>query len=308
MGSDTFSLPVLQALIEQGHSSDAAARLVGVVTQPDRPAGRGRRIAGNVVKAAAIAADLPVLQPHRLREVHALQQLTQWAPELIVVASFGQILPRSVLQMPRHGSLNLHPSLLPRYRGSSPIVAPLLAGDRVTGTTLMLMSAQMDAGPILAQESTPIANGETAGELESRLAQMSADLLLRELPGWLDGKISPVSQDESLATYTQRVEKSDGQIDWTLPAEVLALRVRAFNPWPAAHTSWRGGLLRVLRAGAIPGSGEPGLVLRLQDGRLLIGTGVGILAARELQLAGGRPLDADTFVRGHSDIVGNRLG
>jgi methionyl-tRNA formyltransferase len=306
MGSEDFSLPILHALAAD--SPDALSRVVGVVTQPDRPAGRGRKLASNPVKAFACTRGIPVLQPERLREEASVAAVLGLQPDLVVVASYGQIIPRALLDAPRHGSLNLHPSLLPRYRGASPITGPILAGDRETGTTLMLMRPRMDAGPIIAQEVAPIGADETAGELEARLALLSADLLMSRLEPWLRGEIQPAEQDEQRATYTTRLEKVEGAIDWDQPADTIARRVRAFNPWPTAYTFWDGRMLRILRAHALPGEAPPGSVNVGESGPMTVGTGGGLLSVDELQLAGGRPVAPDEFLRGHRSFATATLG
>jgi len=307
MGSDTFSLPILEALISGGRRLSQPVELVGVVTQPDRTEGRGRKLAPNAVKQRAVAENLVVLQPERLRNEDTVQSVLALRPDLIVVASFGQILPRALYEAPRFKCLNLHPSLLPRYRGASPITAPILAGDDVTGVTLMQVSMKMDAGPIVSQVAVRLDGAETAGELEARLARKSADLLLRDLPAWLEGLLEPLPQDEGAATYTAKLTKHDGLLDWRDPADTLARRVRAFNPWPAAYTFLEGRQLRVLRAGVERGAAEPGIVVDLTEGRLLVGTSRGLLAVQEAQFAGGRALDVDQLVRGHPGLRSARF-
>jgi methionyl-tRNA formyltransferase len=308
MGSDTFSLPILAALIERGPMLEVPVEVVAVVTQPDRPAGRGRRAAPNIVKDRATAADLRVLQPVRLREPDAMDTLAALAPDVIVVASFGQILPRVVLDLPSYNALNLHPSLLPRYRGPSPIIAPILAGDPITGTTLMLMAPKMDAGPILDQVETPIGPAETGGELRDRLAILSADLLARDLPRWLRGEIEPIPQFEGEATYTRLVDRADARLDWSLPAEDIARRVRAFNPRPGAFTEWNGEPLRIQTTTAAAGVAAPGHVVGESGGGIAVGTGHGVLVVETLQLPGGRPLRATEAVRGHPALLTAQFG
>ena len=306
MGSEVFSLPILRSLASD--EADAGLHLTGIVTQPDRPAGRGRRLAENPVKKYGVEHNVPVLQPERLRDDSSVAEVLGLKPDLTVVASYGQIVPRVVLDAPGHGSLNLHPSLLPRYRGASPVSGPILAGDPQTGVTLMLMRPKMDAGPILAQETVPIDPRETAGELEIRLADMSAQLLNAHIGPWLRGEIRPVEQDDGLATYTTRLEKSDGAIDWEQPAELIARQVRAFNPWPVAFTHWRGRLMRILRAHALPGHDLPGRVSFHAPEPLTVGTRDGLLAVDEIQLAGGKPMRAVELVRGYPALVGADLG
>lgn len=303
MGSDTFSLPILAALLERGPLLETPVAVVGMVTQPDRPAGRGRRAVANPVKDRAVAAGVPVLQPARLREPEAVDALASLAPDVIVVASFGQILARAVLDLPPFGALNLHPSLLPRYRGPSPVIAPILAGDVVTGATLMLMAPKMDAGPILGQVETAIGPEETGGELRDRLAVISADLLTRDLPWWLRGEIEPVPQNEAEATYTRLVDRADARLDWSLPAGDLVRRVRAFNPHPGPFTEWNGEPLRIQTAVVLEGAAPPGEVIGEIGGGIAVGTGHDLLVIETLQLPGGRPMRARDAVRGHPALL-----
>ena len=277
------------------------------MTQPDRPAGRGRKLTANVVKAAALERGLRILQPQRIRQAEIMDQIFAMRPDVIVVASFGQILPQTLLDLPSGGCLNLHPSLLPRYRGPSPIVGAVLKGETATGTTLMLMAARMDAGPVLRREELTILPNETAGELETRLAALSADVLLQHISPWLLGAIDPMPQDEALATYTRRLTKEDGRIEWSRPADRLAREVRAYNPWPVAFTFWQGRQLRILRAVPAPGVGDPGQIIGAEDGRLKVGTGEGVLELIEVQLAGGRVMQASELAAGHRDLMGSYL-
>lgn len=307
MGSDSFSVPILEALLRDGPGLSVPVEVCGVVTQPDRPAGRGRRISANPVKELAGRHGLAVLQPERVRERAAVDAVLALRPDVIVVASFGQLLPRPLLERPPHGCLNLHPSLLPRYRGPAPVVETILCGETETGTTLMLVSPKMDAGPILAQERVPVRQDETAGELEARLALLSATLLMRELPSWFLGRISPQPQDDSRSSYTHRVTKDAGLIDWRQSAESLARQVRAYNPWPVAFTFWADRQLRLLRARHTSGAGEPGQVLGMRDESLAVGAGEGILLIRDLQLAGGRRMSAPDLAHGYPGLLSARL-
>lgn len=295
MGSPDFALPTLRALAMH-------YTVVGVVTQPDREAGRGRKLTPPPVKTLAHELGIPCIQPLRLKEPAAWEQLQNWQPDLIVVAAFGQILRQNVLDLPRFGCINVHASLLPRWRGAAPIQAAILAGDDETGITIMQMDAGLDTGAILRQRATPIGEHETGGELFERLAQMGADLLLETLPDYLDGKITPLPQDDSLATYAPRLEKSSGLLDFALPAVDLARRVRAFNPWPGAYTLWAGNPLKVHRAHAVPAqalweAGKP-VVLNNLPG---FATSEGILVLDEVQLPGKKAIAAADFLRGVRD-------
>jgi methionyl-tRNA formyltransferase len=303
MGTPDFSVPALAALVRNGY--DVAA----VVTQPDRPAGRGRKLELSPVKSYAVQHGLAVLQPPTLKAPEAVAELAGLRPDLIVVAAFGQILRPAVLDLPVYGCINVHASLLPRWRGAAPVQAAILAGDRVTGSTIMRMDAGMDTGPILAQAALSIQPDDTGGALTARLAQQGADLLAETLPAWLAGLITPQPQDASLATLCRPLRKEQGLIDWTHRAEQIALAVRAFNPWPAASTAWQGQPLKVLRAAALPGHGgqEPGQVV-LAGGVVAVATGEGLLRLDEVQLAGRAALPALDFARGQRGFAGSRLG
>lgn len=302
MGTPSFSAPSLQVLI------DGPFDLVAVVTQPDRPSGRGRKLIPSPVKALAQAHGVPVLQPPTLRRPEVVAELASLQPHVVVVAAFGQILRPEVLSLPPLGCINVHASLLPRWRGAAPVQAAILAADQVTGSTIMLMDEGMDTGPILAQAALAIADQDTGGTLTKRLAQHGADLLAETLPGWLRGEILPRPQDERLATTCRPLRKEQGEIDWSQPAEALWRQVRAFNPWPAATATWNGRILKILQAlpsPAQPGA-PPGTVVQLPEGVAVV-TGRGCLALQELQLAGRRPVAVDDFVRGQRDFVGSRL-
>ena len=303
MGTPDFAVPVLEALIGR-------YEIVGVVTQPDRRARRGRKLEASPVKVAALAHDLSVLQPSSLRRPDAVAELRSLAPDVIVVVAYGQILRAEVLSIPPRGCINVHGSLLPRYRGAAPVAAAILAGEEETGVTIMLMDEGMDTGPILSQATCSISHQDTRESLRARLAQLGADLMMNTLPRWLAGEIQPQSQDDSQATYCRIIAKQDGLIDWSQSAVEIWRRSRAYYPWPGTYTYWRGKLLKVLRAEALPqcsGKGEPGRVMTLDEG-LAVATGEGALLLREVQLAGKRALSAEDFGRGQRDFVGSVLG
>lgn len=302
MGTPDFAVPVLEALAD-------VHQVAGVVTQPDRPAGRGRRLAPSPVKQVALVRGLPLSQPQSLRTPETVAQLAAWQPDVIVVAAFGQILRQNVLDLPPHGCLNVHASLLPRWRGAAPVPAAILAGDEVTGVTIMQMDAGLDTGPILAQRVEPIRHDDTRATLEKRLARLGAALLMDTLPAYLAGALSPQPQPGEGVTYAKQLRKEDGQLDWSLPAAELDRRVRAFNPWPGAFTTWHGQRLKVLQAVPLSGwhgDAPPGTVLPLADG-LAVATGEGTLRLDRVQLAGKRPMDVAAFRRGQRDFVGSRL-
>jgi methionyl-tRNA formyltransferase len=293
MGSPEFAVPSLKAL---------AARypVVGVVTQPDRPAGRGRVLTPPPVKILAQELGLPVIQPERLRRPEAMQQLRDWAPELIVVAAFGQILRPEVLDLPRFGCINVHGSLLPRWRGAAPIQAALLYDDRQTGITIMCMDPGVDTGPMLSQAGLDILPADTAGSLSLRMAELGSRLLVETLPAYLEGSLQPQAQDEQGATYAPMLKKEDGLLDFTQPASELANRVRAFNPWPGAYLLWQGQPLKIHRAAAIPSADAnllPGRQVVFQ-GQPAVATGDGWLVLQEVQPAGKKVMPGKGFLQG----------
>jgi methionyl-tRNA formyltransferase len=305
MGTPDFALPSLAALL-------AACTVVGVVTQPDRPAGRGRQVVSPPVKAVAEGAGVPVIQPQRLREPEAMAQLQAWAPDLIVVTAFGQILKPAVLDLPPHGCLNVHASLLPRHRGAAPIPAAILAGDADTGVTLMRMDPGLDTGPILAQRRLPILPDDTTPSLSGRLAQAGAELLVETLPAYLAGDLLPQPQDDSQATYAPQLKKEDGRLDFTRPAAELARRVRALTPWPGAFALWSSAAgepqpLKVLRAEAVDERlAEAGQVVATPRGPA-VGASAGALLLLEVQPPARRPMPAADFARGARGFIGQRL-
>lgn len=305
MGTPDFAVPSLQALARDH-------QVVGVVTQPDRPAGRGRRLVAPPVKEAAGALGLEVIQPPTLRRPEAVERLVAWRPDLVVVAAFGQILRPAVLAIPPHGCLNVHASLLPRYRGAAPIPAAILAGDERTGVTIMRMDEGLDTGPMLAQADWPIRPDDTTGSLTADLARLGASLLVEALPGWLEGRIAPRPQDDAQATYCRTLQKEDGLLDWALTASHLDRQVRACDPWPGAYTAWAGQRLKILRARPLPGrpgpgGAGPGRVVDLAPGTGVV-TGEGVLELLQVQLAGKSAMDVHAFAQGRRDFAGSTLG
>jgi methionyl-tRNA formyltransferase len=297
MGSPDFALPTLRALA-------ANYEVVGVVTQPDRPAGRGKQLTAPPVKVLANKLGLPIIQPARLREPEAVAQLHAWAPDLIVVAAFGQILRQAVLDLPPRGCINVHASLLPRQRGASPIQAAILAGDAETGVTIMRMNKGLDTGPILSQRATPIAPDDTAATLSEKLSAIGADLLIATLPKYLSGELKPRPQPETGVTSAPMLQKSEGELDQTLSAEALARKVRAFNPWPGAFIIWKGQPLKIHHASVSNSNVKPGQHLT-ESGRPAIGTADGLLVLDEVQPAGRKPMTGAEFLHGARDWATN---
>ncbi|HWE60992.1 MAG TPA: methionyl-tRNA formyltransferase [Chloroflexota bacterium] len=312
MGTPAFAVPSLRALLSINEIDGTPIHVVGVVTQPDRPAGRGRRLTASPVKTEALAAGIPVQQPEHLRRPEALQALQALAPDLIVVAAFAQILSKRVLDLPRCGCLNVHASLLPRYRGAAPIQAAILDGAPETGVCIMRMEAGLDTGPVLACYREPILPDDTAESLGARLAMGGAELLLRTVPDWVRGAIVPEPQDETQATVTRPLRKEDGRIDWQLPAAYIERQVRAMFPWPGAYTTAGGALLKVRAASVVsaPTAGQtPGTLLAAPEGPYpLVVTGDGLLALREVQPAGRRPMAGADWLRGIPAVRGTVLG
>jgi methionyl-tRNA formyltransferase len=306
MGTPEFAIPTLEKLIER-------YAVVGVITQPDRRAGRGRRIVISPIKEMALAEGIPVYQPKRLRNnTEAVVHMRGWKPDVAVVAAFGQILPASILAIPPLGVLNVHASLLPRWRGAAPIQGALLAGDTVTGVTIMKLDEGLDTGPVVATRETPIDPEEDAGALELRLAQLGADLLDEVLPAYAAGQLQPEAQPEDGVTITSRLRTSAAQIDWSNSAEVLHNHIRAFAPEPGAYTFWNGARFKIFQSQLVQPDqvpdAAPGTVFMEQyQQRPVVVTGEGCLALVRVQMAGKRPMDADAFVRGHQDFVGATL-
>ncbi len=308
MGTPDPVVPVLDALARRPDLQVAAA-----YTRPDRPRGRGRTPEMPPVKRHALSLGLPVLQPPSLRSARVQADLAALRPEVIVVAAYGLFLPPTVLAAPAHGCLNLHPSLLPRHRGPSPVVTAILEGDTVTGISLMLLDAGMDTGPIIAQQERPIAPTDTAESLTGELFRQGAALLLESLPDWVAGRITARAQEESLATVTRKVERADGQARWELSAAGLERRCRAYTPWPGLYTHWGEQVLKLVAVAALPAAASPkarpGLVvaLNLPDMPAGIGAAEGVLGLKTLQLEGRRAVGAAEFLRGYPQFMGAQL-
>lgn len=312
-GTPEFAVPALQALAAGPH------RIAAVYTRPDRPAGRGRRLAGSAVKAAATGLGLPVEQPESLRPRAARERLAGYLPDLIVTAAYGLILPPEVLDLPPAGCINVHASLLPRWRGAAPVQHALLAGDAETGTTIMQMDAGVDTGGILLARACPVRPDDTARSLTGRLARIGAEALGEAMAGIAAGRLAPRPQDPAAATPAPRIRKADALMDWSRGARELERRVRAFDPWPVAFTFAGEAPLRILRAEADvdpdphphPPSPPPapGTVVRISAGRgMEVQTGAGRLRVLRVQRAGKRPMDAPALLNGRNVAPGQRLG
>ncbi|HZD10538.1 MAG TPA: methionyl-tRNA formyltransferase [Candidatus Binatia bacterium] len=303
MGTPEFSVPILQALI-------GTQNVAGVVTQPDRPAGRGQELRPAPVKVLAEQAHLPLYQPRSLRAPESAVPIVAWKPEAIVVAAFGRILRPHLLNLPPLGCINVHASLLPRWRGASPIQHAILAGDAQTGVSLMRMDEGLDTGPVYISQAITIGDRETAATLHDRLAALGAEMVRRHLPAIFAGELKASSQNDELATYAPLIDKEDGRLDWGQSAAQIDRHVRAMTPWPGAFTAWQDRRLKIQAArpwhGSLPRSLEPGAVgLRGED--VLVGSGDGVLQLLRVQLAGKRAMDVAEFLNGHPDFPGSRL-
>jgi methionyl-tRNA formyltransferase len=303
MGSPRFAVPPLEHLLASKY------QVAAVYTQPDRPAGRGRGLAASPVKQVAQARGLTVVQPASLKAAGVIERLKSFNPEVIVVAAYGQILPRSVLELPKLGCLNIHPSLRPRFRGASPVASAILAGDDFSGVTIMLMDEGLDTGPLLARAQVPVCPRDTTGSLTAKLSWLGAGLLGEVLVGWELGELTPRPQDEAAASYSGPIAKEEGEIDWGLPALGIWRRVRAFNPWPGCYTRWRGKTLKIIEAVPLEGStvatGEV-VVLNSKNG-FGVGTGDGVLGVLKVQMEGKRAMPAGDFLRGQREFIGSVL-
>lgn len=302
MGTPDFAVQALERLI-------AEHRVLGVVTQPDRPAGRKKQLKASPVKQLALQHNIPVYQPEKLRKnPEAIAELKALGiPDVYVVAAFGQILPQAVLDIPAHGSINIHASLLPRWRGAAPIQAAIRNGDAETGVTIMKMDAGLDTGPMLLKRAIPIASDETGASLHDKLAILGADLVSEALPAYLNGELEPQPQDDALSTFAPQIQKQDGQIHWEQDAVAIERLVRAFTPWPGTSTTWNGQYLKILGGFVQDGKAPIGQVVQTGN-HVAIGTGNGLYCPTSLQVAGSRAVATADFVNGHQDFIGATLG
>ena len=291
MGSPDFALPSLRALVDRYN-------VVGVVTQPDRASGRGRELKAPPVKLLAQDLNIPVMQPQKLREPEAMQQLQAWNPDLIVVAAFGQILRKDVLDLPKYGCVNVHASLLPRWRGAAPINASVLAGDEETGVTIMKMDVGLDTGPMLSMEKIRIKPDDTAGSLFEALSTLGAKLLIETLPGYINGTVLPQPQPEEGATYAPMLKKEDGRLDFNQPAVELERRIRAMNPWPGAWFEWNGNILKVSRGAVSEAKGKEVGSRLIVEGRPAVHCADGVLILEEVQPPSKKVMPGKAFLSG----------
>lgn len=305
MGTPDFSTPCLEALVKAGHD------VVGAVSQPDKPQGRGRKLVPTQVKQAAMRLGLPVFQPAKLRDGEFERILSSVDPELIVVVAYGKILPGFVLDYPKYGCINVHASLLPKYRGAGPIQRAIIDGEKVTGVTTMYMSEGLDEGDVLLSRATEIAPDETAGELFDRLSEMGAELLIETIEEIESGRAARTKQDDALSSYAPMLKKEDGDIDWNKTAAEIVNLVRGTNPWPMAYTRYEGETMKVISARADGGwiGGEPGKILEIvsnpdKSKSLAVGCADGRVLIDELQFKGGKRMAVRDYLNGHEIKTG----
>ena len=305
LGTPAFAVPCLERLLEGPYSIEA------VFTQPDRPSGRGRKLTPAPVKEYAGARGLRVFQPETLRTEEIARQFTALNADVAVVAAYGKMIPSDILSLPRCGCVNLHPSLLPSYRGASPVASSILSGDSRTGVTVMLLDEGMDSGPVLARREEDILDNDTGGTLTARLAERGADLLAEVLPLWLEGRVEPQPQDESKAVYTEMLTKQDGLVDWRRTATELARQVRALSPWPGSFTYWQNKQLKILEAVPVEGGrSRPGYVTGLPStapAPVGVETSEGILALTRIQLEGKKEVTIQEFILGQRSFTDSTL-
>ncbi len=304
MGTPVFAVPALRALVEAGHEIPL------VVTQPDRPRGRSKKPVPPPVKELAESLNLPVFQPERVKKPEAIEEIRKTGPDAFVVAAFGQILPRALLDIPRFGSFNVHASLLPAYRGAAPINRAIINGEERTGITIMLMDEGMDTGAILTSGEEPILPDDTAGALTERLGLMGAGLIVKALAEFEGGRLKPVPQDDTRATYAPILKKETGRIDWTKTAREIERTVRGLDPWPGAYTFRAGKTVRIWKAAtAVTEAGAlPGAVVSAEKDGIVVAAGEGAVVIHELQPEGGRRMKASEYLAGHKISPGERLG
>ena len=301
MGTPEFAVPALEHLVLNQY------QVMAVYTQPDRPAGRGRSPVSSPVKRAALSWNVPVVQPDSLKKAEAVAQLADLHPDIIVVAAYGQILPQPILDIPGYGCINIHPSLLPRFRGASPVAAAILAGDDFTGVSIMLLDRGLDTGPVLARAAIAISPQDNTGSLTAKLSLIAARLLQQVLVHWPRRELAPQPQNETEATYCGQIAKEEGEIDWHLPTADIWRRVRAFNPWPGCYTRWQGRQLKIIEAVTLPGmTSKAGQVVALDRKGAVFGvhTGDGILGVLKVQLEGKQAMSAAEFLRGQREFTG----
>jgi methionyl-tRNA formyltransferase len=306
MGTPDFAVPSLRVLLEEKEQVE----VIGVVTQPDRPKGRKKVLTPPPVKVEALNHDLPVFQPQKLRSEEGIRQVLELQPDLIVTAAYGQILPEPVLEAPKYGCINVHASLLPKYRGGAPIHHAIINGEKETGVTIMYMVKALDAGDMLLQRAIPITSEDNVGTMHDKLANLGAELLKEVLPSILDGTVQAVPQDDEQATFAPNITREDEKIDWKRSARELDCQIRGLCPWPVAYTMWKGKPFKIWKASVVneETQDEPGTVIRLDADGIVVATGNGMLRLTEVQPSGKKPMSAKQFINGRQMKAGDRFG
>ncbi|WP_131926349.1 methionyl-tRNA formyltransferase [Hazenella coriacea] len=304
MGTPDFAVPSLTALIQEKYD------VVTVVTQPDRPKGRKKVITPTPVKVVAERYGIPVFQPEKLRDPVNVEKVLSYQPDLIVTAAYGQILPESLLKVPKYGCINVHASLLPKYRGGAPIHQAIIDGEEETGVTIMYMVKALDAGDMIAQRAIPITETDHVGTMHDKLSQVGAELLTETLPPLLKGELTPIAQDETQVTYAPNIKRDDEKIDWSRSAKQLTNQIRGLHPWPVAFTVWHGKPFKIWWAHVLEESADaiPGTVKRVDEEGIVVSTGEGCLKLTDIQPAGKKRMSVSEFIRGHQMEAGERLG
>lgn len=299
MGTPEFAVPSLKALIESGED------VVAVVTQPDKPRGRGKKLTPPPVREAALKHNIPVFQPEKIKDETFITAIRNFSPDVIAVVAYGKILPKAILDIPTKGCINVHTSILPKYRGAAPINWAIINGEKETGITTMLLDEGMDTGDMLLTEKVEIRDDDTASSLHDRLKYIGADLLIKTIKGIKSETIRPIPQDDSQATYAPMLKKEDGRIDWTMKAEEIKNLIRGFNPWPGAYTRWDGKQIKIFKAEVeAGGKEEPGTVINISTEGIFVATGKGILLIKELQPENKNRMTASEFIKGYRIVKG----
>lgn len=299
MGTPEFAVPSLRALIEVGEN------VVAIVTQPDKPRGRGKKLTPPPVREAALKHNIPVFQPEKIKDEPFITAISNFSPDVIAVVAYGKILPKAILDIPPKGCINVHASILPKYRGAAPINWAIINGEKETGITTMLLDEGMDTGDMLLTEKVEIRDDDTASSLHDRLKYIGADLLIKTIKGIKSETIRPIPQDDSQATYAPMLKKEDGRIDWTMKAEEIKNLIRGLNPWPGAYTRWDGKQIKIFKAEVEAGvKEEPGTVINISTEGIFAATGKGILLIKELQPENKNRMTASEFIKGYRIVKG----
>ncbi|MBU4332726.1 methionyl-tRNA formyltransferase [Patescibacteria group bacterium] len=309
MASDEFAVPILKQLLDLERLLSEGNIITAVFTQPDKPAGRNKKVSPTPIKELALKYKVPVMTPEKIDSGEWIKKIKNLRPDLIIVCAYGQLIPKEILNIPKFGCINIHPSLLPKYRGSSPMQRVILDGEKNTGVTIMLLDEKLDHGPILASRKEKVKIDDTTGSLAKRLSGIGGKLLINFLPNYLSGNYKPKPQDHKIAIVTRELAKKDGKIDWNKSAEEIERQIRAFAPWPGTWSLWNSKILKIIQVQKCDGckKSKPGKVFLTKKKKLAVNCGKDALIIEELQLEGKRAMGAEEFLRGHGKIVGSVL-